>query len=59
MVRKLRGPVKKESKEERRQRRRENVEAKGKIATVAVPILLGGAVLVAILVWLVAQGKPS
>ena len=40
----MRGPVKKESKEERRQRRRENVEAKGKIATVAVPILLGGAV---------------
>lgn len=51
--------MKKESKEERRQRRRENVEGKGRIATVAVPVLLGLAVLLAAIVWLVAQGKPS
>ena len=38
MVRKLRGSVK-ESKDERRARRRENVEGKRRIMTVALPVL--------------------
>ena len=63
MVRKLRGPVKKESKEERRQRRRDNVEGKQKILTVAVPVLLGVIGLVVFLVWMkswsVGSAAPS
>ena len=63
MVRKLRGPVKKESKEERRQRRRDNVEGKQKILTVAVPVVLGVIGLVVFLVWMkswsVGSATPS
>ena len=63
MVRKLRGPVKKESKEEKRQRRRDNVEGKQKILTVAVPVLLGVIALVVLLVWMkswsVGSAAPS
>lgn len=52
MVRKLRGPVKKESKEERRLRRRENLEGKQRILTVALPILVVVILLVFVLVYL-------
>ena len=51
MVRKLRGPVKKESKEERRQRRRENVEGKQQILTVAVPVLAGALIVLVVYLW--------
>ena len=52
MVRKLKGPVKKETKEERRQRRKENVEAKGKVLTVAVPVLILAFLVAVILLYL-------
>ena len=52
MVRKLRGPVKKESKEERRLRRRENLEGKQRILTVALPIVAIVILLVFVLVYL-------
>jgi len=52
MVRKLRGPVKKESKDERRARRRENLEGKQRIMTVALPVLGLVFLLVVILVYL-------
>lgn len=51
MVRKLKGPVKKESKEERRQRRRENAQGKQQILTVALPILLGLFLLLVVYMW--------
>ena len=57
MVRKLRGPVKKESKEQRRARRAENVEGKQKILTIAIPVLIAVAILVAVLVYLSARNK--
>ena len=55
MVRKLKGPVKKESKKERRERRQENTKGKERIATNAVPVLLGLAALLAVFIWLAAQ----
>ena len=56
MVRKLRGPVKKESKEERRLRRHENLEGKQRVLTVALPIL---AVVILLLVVLVYFGTKK
>ena len=55
MVRKLRGPVKKESKEEKRQRRRDNVQGKQRIYTIAIPILLAVAALLILFVWFKVQ----
>ena len=52
MVRKLRGPVKKENKDEKRQRRRDNVEGKQRILTVAVPVLAGLLLLLVVIIWL-------
>ena len=59
MVRKLKGPVKKESKEERRQRRQENADGKDKIWSVAVPALLGVVVLFLVILWLTSSATPS
>ena len=59
MVRKLKGPVKKESKKERRERRQENVKGKEQIKTIAIPIILGLAVLLAVIIWLAARSNPS
>ena len=52
MVRKLRGPVKKESKEQRRARRAENVEGKQRILSIAIPVLIIVAILIALWVYL-------
>lgn len=57
MVRKLRGPVKKETKSEKRQRRSENALAKKQILSIAVPVLIVVAVLVAGLVYLATRKK--
>ena len=57
-MRKLRGPVKKETKDEKRQRRRGNVEGKQKILTVAVPVLLGLFFLLVVILWLKSSSSP-
>lgn len=59
MVRKLRGPVKKESKGERRQRRRGNVVGKQQILTVAVPVLVVVVALLVTFVWLKVQSTGT
>ena len=57
MVRKLRGPVKKESKEERRMRRAENVEGKQKILSIAIPVLIAVVLLIGLFVYLGVREK--
>jgi cell division septal protein FtsQ len=52
MVRKLRGPVKKENKEEKRQRKKNNLEGKQRILTVALPVLVGLLLLLVLIIWL-------
>ena len=59
MVRKLRGPVKKESKGEKRQRRRDNVQGKQRILTVAIPVLLGLLLMLVVVLWLKSTSPPS
>ena len=51
MVRKLRGPVKKESKDERRVRRQENVQGKQKILSVTLPVIVAFVIIVVIIVY--------
>ncbi len=51
MVRKLRGTVKKESKEERRARRQENLEGKQRILSVAIPVLVLVAVAIMVFIY--------
>ena len=59
MVRKLKGPVKKESKEERRQRRGENVGGKQQILTVALPIMIMIALVLGFIVYFGTRKPPT
>ena len=55
MVRKLKGKPRKETNEEKRQRKRENLEARGKIVTVVLPVIGGLVVLLLLLFYWVSK----
>ena len=52
MVRKLRGPVKKETKHEKRQRRQENAVGKQRFITFVIPSLIAVVVVVGLIIYL-------
>lgn len=57
MVRKLRGSTKKESKQDKKERRASNALAKRQFLTVVVPVLAAVAVLVAGFIYLATRKK--
>ena len=55
MVRKLKGKPSKETHQEKRQRKKENLEAKQKIATVVFPVLVGLLILLVLIFYWVSK----
>ena len=55
MVRKLKGKEKKETGEQKRQRRTEIRAAREKLTTVVIPVLLGVVLLIALVFWFASR----